>query len=447
MCGIWVSTHRLPMEDKRCKGGITFTRLHIPKGTRDYLPNELKQIRYMENQLRQTFELWNYNEVRSPTIEFVETLSTGVGAELVDSMFKFQDFDGKLLALRAEMTAPVARIVTTRMQSSPEPIRLFYINNVFRYSQSYLKREREFCQAGVELIGCNTPDADGEILSLLNSALTEIGLKEVRIDLGHASLLKDLLNAAGLNEQQKVSVQRLLSCRDAVGLKKFIEQNKFPSDLGEAFLKLSRCRKLDELKSISLADPKSKVTQQLERLLALNEILKDYNITDIVFFDFSLTKKIDYYTGIVFEASVPNLGLPLGGGGRYDNFIEKFGRLRLPATGFALEVGKLLQALAAQGYKIPECFKIRVIVVPQFRGAAIEAVKRLRDVGAIASMEVSGRSFEKTIEYGKLTAADYVVSVEKPLSYPVKVYDLKSDVSSDMDFDSFLREVGGKATR
>jgi len=447
MCGIWVSTHRLPMEDKRCKGGITFTKLHIPKGTRDYLPNELKQIRYMENQLRQTFELWNYNEVRSPTIEFVETLSTGVGAELVDSMFKFQDFDGKLLALRAEMTAPVARIVTTRMQSSPEPIRLFYINNVFRYSQSYLKREREFCQAGVELIGCNTPDADGEILSLLNSALTEIGLKEVRIDLGHASLLKDLLNAAGLNEQQKVSVQRLLSCRDAVGLKKFIEQNKFPSDLGEAFLKLSRCRKLDELKSISLADPKSKVTQQLERLLALNEILKDYNITDIVFFDFSLTKKIDYYTGIVFEASVPNLGLPLGGGGRYDNFIEKFGRLRLPATGFALEVGKLLQALAAQGYKIPECFKIRVIVVPQFRGAAIEAVKRLRDVGAIASMEVSGRSFEKTIEYGKLTAADYVVSVEKPLSYPVKVYDLKSDVSSDMDFDSFLREVGGKATR
>ncbi len=118
-------------------------------------------------------------------------------------MFKFQDFDGKLLALRAEMTAPVARIVTTRMQSAPEPIRLFYVNNVFRYNQSYLNREREFCQAGVELVGCNTSEADGEILALLISSLKQVGLKEVRIDLGHASLLKDLLDTAEIDKQQK----------------------------------------------------------------------------------------------------------------------------------------------------------------------------------------------------------------------------------------------------
>ncbi|MGW8289416.1 MAG: ATP phosphoribosyltransferase regulatory subunit, partial [Candidatus Bathyarchaeia archaeon] len=172
----------------------------------------------MENQLRKNFKLWNYNEIRSPTLEFVETLSTGVGSELTDAMFKFQDSDGKLLALRAEMTAPVARIVTTRMPSTPEPIRLFYVNNVFRYSQSYLKREREFCQAGVELVGCNTPEADGEILALLIASLKQVGLQEIRVDLGNASLLKDLLNAAGLNEQQKLSVQDLLSCRDSLGL-------------------------------------------------------------------------------------------------------------------------------------------------------------------------------------------------------------------------------------
>ena len=160
MCGIWVSTHKLPTKDKRWQGGIIFTRLHTPKGTRDYLPNEVQQYRYIENQLRKNFELWSYSEVRSPTIEFVETLSTGVGSELVDTMFKFQDFDGKLLALRAEMTAPVARIVTTRMPSTPEPIRLFYVNNVFRYSQSYLKREREFCQAVKEVVDSVRPVLD-----------------------------------------------------------------------------------------------------------------------------------------------------------------------------------------------------------------------------------------------------------------------------------------------
>ncbi|MHA2315877.1 MAG: ATP phosphoribosyltransferase regulatory subunit, partial [Candidatus Hermodarchaeia archaeon] len=144
-----------------------FTKLHTPKGTRDYLPGEVERYRYIEDELRGIFKLWGYQEVRSPTIEFVEALSTGVGPELVDNTFKFQDFDGKILALRAEMTAPVARIVTTRMPTMPEPIRLFYVSNVFRYSQSYVERGREFWQAGVELIGCNTSEADGEILSLL----------------------------------------------------------------------------------------------------------------------------------------------------------------------------------------------------------------------------------------------------------------------------------------
>jgi len=361
-------------------------------------------------------------------------------------MFKFQDFDGKLLALRAEMTAPVARIVTTRMQSAPEPIRLFYVNNVFRYSQSYLKREREFCQAGIELVGCNTSEADGEILALLISSLKQVGLKEVRIDLGHASLLKDLLNAAGLDEQQKVSVQGLLACRDSLGLKKFMEQNNFPSNLRDAFLQLSRCRRLDEVSSISLnASKYGKANKHLGSLLELQETLADYEIEDLVFFDFSLTKKIEYYTGMVFEASVPNLGLPLGSGGRYDNFIEKFGKLRLPATGFALEIGKLLQALTSQGFEIPKSSKTKVIVASKFRDTAVEAVKILRESGVIASLEVTRRSLEKTMEYGKLTEADYVVSVGSSLRSPVTVYDVKSNVSRSIMFETFLGEVGGQA--
>jgi ATP phosphoribosyltransferase regulatory subunit len=360
-------------------------------------------------------------------------------------MFKFQDFDGKLLALRAEMTAPVARIVTTRMPSAPEPIRLFYVNNVFRYSQSYLKREREFCQAGVELVGCNTPEADGEILALLISSLKKVGLKEVRIDLGHASLLKDLFNAAGLDKQQKVYVQGLLACRDAMGLKKLMEQKNFPSNLRDAFLQLSRCRRLDEVSSISLNGSKyDQLNKQVESLLELQETLADYKIDDLVFFDFSLTKKIEYYTGMVFEASVPNLGLPLGGGGRYDNFIEKFGKLKLPATGFALEIGKLLQALTAQGFKIPESSTTKVVVASKFRDIAVEAVKLLREAGVIASLEITKRNLEKTIEYGKLTETDYVVSVGSSLKSPVTVYDVKSNLSRDVRLETFLGEVGGQ---
>jgi ATP phosphoribosyltransferase regulatory subunit len=360
-------------------------------------------------------------------------------------MFKFQDFDGKLLALRAEMTAPVARIVTTRMQSTPEPIRLFYMNNVFRYSQSYLKREREFCQAGVELLGCNTPEADAEILALLISSLKQIGLNEVRIDLGHASLLKDLLNVARLEEQQKIAIQSILACRDSMGLKKFMEQNSFPSKLRDVFLELSSCRRLTEVSSISLNGSKyDRANKQLENFIVLQETLTDYEVEDLVFFDFSLTKKIEYYTGMVFEASVPNLGLPIGSGGRYDNFIEKFGKLKLPATGFALEIGKLLQALTAQGFKIPNNNKIKVIVSSNFRNAAVKAVKTLREAGVIASLEVTNRSFEKTIEYGQIMDADYVVSVNSTLKNPVTIYDIKEVASTKVTFQTFLRNIGGR---
>ena len=446
MCGIWVSTHKLPTEEKLCKGGITFTNLHTPKGTRDVLPKEVKQYSYIENQLRKNFELWNYNEVRSPTIEFVETLSTGVGSELVDAMFKFQDFDGKLLALRAEMTAPVARIVTTRMQSTPEPIRLFYVNNVFRYSQSYLKREREFCQAGVELVGCNTSEADGEILALLTSSLKQIGLNDVRIDLGHASLLRDLLNATEINEQQKTVIQSLLACRDAIGLKKLMEQNSFPSNLRDTFIELSRCRRLNDVSSVSLNGSKyDKVNEQITSLTELQKTLIDYKVEDAVFFDFSLTKKIEYYTGMVFEASVPNLGLPIGSGGRYDNFIQKFGKLKLPATGFALEIGKLLQALTAQGFKIPKNTKTKVIVTSKFRNPAIEAIKTLRESKVITSLEITRRSLKKTIKYGKSMETDFVVSVDSSLKVPVTVYDLKADTSKKVTFKTFLRNIGGQS--
>ncbi|MBT8171859.1 ATP phosphoribosyltransferase regulatory subunit [Candidatus Bathyarchaeota archaeon] len=419
-------------------------KLNTPKGTRDILPKEVKQYRYIENQLRKNFELWNYNEVRSPTIEFVETLSTGVGSELTDSMFKFQDFDGKILALRAEMTTPVARIVTTRMESTPEPIRLFYINNVFRYNQSHLNKEREFCQAGVELVGCNTSEADGEILALLISALDQVGLKDVRIDLGHANLLKGLLDAAGLGKKQKASVQNLLACRDTVGLKNLMVQNNFPSNLRDAFLELSNCRRLNQISSISLSGSKYNMTnKQMENLMDLQDTLKDYEIEEDVFFDFSLTRKIEYYTGMVFEASVPNLGLPIGSGGRYDDFIEKFGSLKIPATGFALELGMIIKALIDQNFKISEKKSPTVIVTSKNRNNAIKTVMALREIGIIASMEITRKTFENTIEFGKITKADYVISVDSSLTNQLIVFDIEKNVKLKINLKTFFKNIGG----
>jgi len=425
---------------------MTFTKLHTPKGTRDYLPSEVEHYRYIEDRLRENFKLWGYQEICSPTIEFVEALSTGVGSELVDSMFKFQDFDGKIVALRPEMTAPVARIITTRMPSTPEPIRLFYVCNVFRYSQSYVERGREFWQAGVELVGCNTPEADGEILALLTSSLEKIGLKEVRVDVGHASLLKNLIKATGLDEEKKGILQKLLGYRDEARLEKFMDQNNLPSNLREAFLKLSSCRRLDEISSVSLGSSKyGKTEDHMRNLLEVRNVLAEYGIENLVFFDFSLTRKIEYYTGIVFEASVPNLGLPLGGGGRYDNFIEKFGKLKIPAIGFALEIEKCLQALEAQGFQPQKREKIRILVASKFRDAAVKAVSALHNAGVVAILDVARSDEEKIVKYAELVGIDYVIFVGSTVEKPVTVYDTRSSVKKSVTIETFLQSLGGSS--
>lgn len=422
-----------------------FTRLHTPKGTKDYLPKEVECYRYIEDKLRENFELWGYDEIRSPTIEFVETLSTGVGSELVDAMFKFQDFDGKILALRAEMTAPVARIVTTRMTGTPEPIRLFYLANAFRYSQSYIERGREFWQAGVELLGCNNSKADGEILALLVSSLRRIGLKDVRIDVGHAGILKDLLKATGLNKEKKSILRTLLTYRDKFRLEKFMDQNNLSSKLREAFLQLSRCRRLNDVSSVSFGSSENgKTKDHLRTLSELKDALSDYGIDNLVFFDFSLTRKIEYYTGMVFEASVPNLGQPLGGGGRYDDFIERFGNLQLPATGFALEIEKCLQALTAQGFRIPEKQETKILVSSKFRYSAIKVVKIFRDAGITALLDMMESVEKKTIDYAKLAGIDYVVFVDSSFKKSAKIYDVESDVYRKIMIETFLQEIGGQ---
>jgi len=427
-------------------GGTTFTKLHTPKGTRDYLPSEVENYRQIENSLRKGFKLWGYQEIRSPTIEFVEALSTGVGPELVDSMFKFQDFDGKIVALRPEMTAPVARIVTTRMSSTPEPIRLFYICNVFRYSQSYVERGREFWQAGVELVGCNTPEADGEILALLISSLKKIGLNEVRVDVGHASLLKDLLKAAGLDEEKKDNLQNLLGYRDEARLEKFMDQNNLPPTLRETFLKLSSCRRLDEVSSVLLGSSNyGKTEDYLKNLSETKDVLTDYGIENLVFFDFSLTRKIEYYTGIVFEASVPNFGLPLGGGGRYDNFIEKFGKLKIPAIGFALEIEKCLQALIAQGFQPQKRKEIRILIASKFRDSAVKAVNAIHNAGVVALLDVTKSDEKNVMKYAKLVGIDYVIFVGSTIEKPVTVYDTRSSVKKNVTIETFLQSLWGSS--
>jgi len=408
------------------------------------LPAEVKYQRHIEEKLRESFTLWGYEEVRSPTIEYLETLSTDLGSELAQSMFKFQDFDGRMLALRPEMTTPVARMITTRMFSTPEPIRLFYISNVFRYSRSYAERGREFWQAGVELIGCDGDRADGEVISLLASSLRELGLNQLRLDLGHAGLFKKMQKSARLDSEKEQIFRTLIGRRDRVELEKFMSTNDFPSELKKLVLDLCEIRKLRE--AASALDRRSsfrKAKRFARALSAVADVLSDYHLEDEVYFDFSLTGRIEYYTGIVFEASVPGFGFSIGAGGRYDDLLWKLSEIRTPAVGFAIEIEKCLQALHSQGSRlstIPDD-DVRVLVNSISNERAVETASLLRKSGVVAITEVTDRTRKKLIEYGKLARMNYIVVVESDRKKPLVIYDVQSGTKRRLPTRGFLQEI------
>ena len=253
-------------------------KTQTPQGVRDLLPEDVAQRSQIIQTIKDIFSQRNYQRIITPVLELYETLEKGLSPDLADRCIKFVDRDGQLMVLRPDMTTPIARVVASRMAAVTEPMRLYYIENVFRKQKPEAGYDKEFYQVGVELIGLPGESADSEILKLACDVLEGIGLRDVEIDTGHVDRLQ------GLSVEKK----------EALIAGDYVEFGELPS--------------------------------------ADNLVVKDF----------------DYYSGMVFECYVPQIGYVLGGGGRYDNLVGKFG-LERPAVGFAFNLEKLMLALKMQG--------------------------------------------------------------------------------------------------
>ena len=187
----------------------------MPGGVRDLLPGEAHCKRELENNLLQLFRTWGYQEVVTPTFEYYEVLAPALGDLLHDQLYRFIDDRGQVMVLRPDMTTPIARLVSTRLQDQELPMRLCYAANVFR-RESHAGRQREFYQAGVELLGAEGPDADAEIIGLAAEALKLAGVKDFRITVGHVDVLQGLLKGAGFSAAEQQQAEIALSKKDLV---------------------------------------------------------------------------------------------------------------------------------------------------------------------------------------------------------------------------------------
>ena len=361
--------------------------IKIPYGMKDFLPAEARSKRVLEEKLAVQFGAWGYEEVVTPTLEYLQTLTTGTGLDLSEQMFVFFDRSNRILALRPEMTIPIARLAATRLREKALPLRLFYLTNVFRHEEAQAGRQCEFYQAGVELMGVSEPAADAEVIALAITSALSAGLRDFRICLGQVDFINGIMDDARLREQERQDIKRCLVKRDLVGLERTAKHSGLPAEQQAAICRIPLLSGGKEVLTEARALVTSAVSQAaLDNLAAIFELLQAYGLQQYVAFDLGIIRDFDYYTGMVFEGYTPGLGFPFCGGGHYDRMLASFG-WECPATGFAMGIERLLLALNRQGISQPE--QTRDGYVGWQAGnlaAAIAAARQRRETGAIVEL-------------------------------------------------------------
>jgi ATP phosphoribosyltransferase regulatory subunit len=313
--------------------------LPIPSGTRDILPDEMRELSSIVGTLKSVFADAGYGEITTPALEYEEVLSRAdIGAR---PAYRVVDDHGAVLVLRSDMTVPIARVIATRYATSEPPLRFCYVAPVYRTVRPHRGMSREFLQAGIELVGVPSPEGTAEALTVLCRALQAVGLREFRIGLGDAALFPRLLEEAGVDGGARERVMRELATGDFVGMERELGVLRIDDAHTELLLRVARLRGGTEV----LDQIGDAIGDASDGLLRLYERLAP-DVARHLVIDLGLARDLGYYTGAVFEVLDPGLGSPLGGGGRYDDLLGRFGR-SLPAVGFALRIDDLHQALTA----------------------------------------------------------------------------------------------------
>ena len=313
----------------------------LPSGTRDVLPDEMRELRAMTDRIRGVFDAAGYGEVYTPALEYEPAPGRAGGPTMLPA-YRMFDEHGNVLVLRSDMTIPIARLVSTRYAHSEPPLRFCYQAHVYRGVRPQRGQARELLQAGVELIGAPAPHGTAEALTVLCHALDAAGLKSYRVGLGDASLYPALLESAGVPADLHERILTELAGGDFVGVEREVRELGLTGEASDLLGTVPQIRGGQEV----LADASGPLHDAISGMRELHALLEP-RVAERVIFDLGLVRSLGYYTGAVFQVYDPAHGVPIGSGGRYDELLGTFGR-PLPAVGFVLNVERLHIALAGE---------------------------------------------------------------------------------------------------
>ncbi len=324
--------------------------ISLPQGVRDILPEEAQKISEIESKVLPVFFESGFESIRTPMLEYVDVLSLGMGRGLQDQAIKFIDpSTGRVVAIRPDTTAQIARVVATRMRNHPFPIKLCYNQNVVRYPGSQNSKSREIQQIGAEHYSAeSTPEADADMISMAISALKALGLKDFMVDIGNVAFLRSILDNLDMDDEERIDIKEAIAIKDSSELSALLTGSGIPEANKELLIALTTFygegEVIERAAEMVKGTPAEAVLANLSRVYTL---VSERGHKENVTIDLGEVRGFDYYTGTIFEGFASGVGSAILSGGRYDNLLEQYGH-NASATGFAFDVENIVAALDVQ---------------------------------------------------------------------------------------------------
>ncbi len=332
-----------------------------PGGMRDLLPPASMTRTLLWQRLMDTFDLYGYQRVTTPPVEYAEVIERGLGTVDRRELVRFVEPDsGEVALLRPDITPQIARIIATRLQDRPPPWRLSYEGTIIRRRRGRARRQHQVLQCGIECVGLKGPEADAEVVEVAARACERVGLEAFLVELAQVKIGAEVLDQ--VPQAARPAVIETLAAKDAKTLEKLLE------DAGVTAAERKRLRMLCDLygdRSV-IAEARRRLQnaaarRALDELERVVERLESSGLGSRLAIDLGDLRRHSYYTGVSMTLLAEGPGEPLGMGGRYDDLLGRYDA-PAPATGFAFEVDNVVWALTEAGISLRASLPLRVIV-------------------------------------------------------------------------------------
>ena len=431
---------------------MEFTR---PRGTRDFLFEEMEERKKAESTLRYIFENYGYREIKTPLFEELKLFTTKSGEEIVDQLYNFKDKSDRELTLRPEITAPVARLYLNELEKTAvKPIKLYYYGSCFRYERPQKGRFRQFWQFGCELIGAKSPQGEAEVIAMCSDSIKALGITGADVNINHLGIIRGLFKHFEVDTKTQRELMVVIDKGDKdLLIESLSGDNPIISndELNQILLKL-----IDLVGDKSILEDVNELIKDYEepqeafnQLKELVELLDSFDMDNYTL-NLGVARGLDYYTGIVFEIYVEGLGAQkqVCGGGTY-SLIKVFGGQEVESTGFALGFDRLMNAIEELTEKEEAKSHLDVYVAPisaDVRLKAYEITQTLRRAGFRCDVDLNNKKFKKLMNYAdKIKVPKMIIIGKNDLEEnKVTVKDMQSGDQEQISIDDIADYLKGE---